>query len=98
MFEIIMSTFGSNLPNAIALSVSAGLLKNLLGFIEKCARDGKYTAFELTQTVKEIAKYTMAVLLLGAALPLEVAVGIAFGIDLAGGKIKRVMKAVPTKK
>ncbi len=79
----------ANLPNAVALSVSAGLVRNATGYLENALKDGKLDKYEVKQLLGTVAKYFGAILLLSLGMPVESATALTFGLDVAQSAVKK---------
>ena len=94
MFEQLLVPFVSKLPEAISISVGAGLFRNLTGYLGVILEDGKITKYEITKLGTKLVQYISAITLLSFGLPIEQCVAIVFAFDLASGKLKRIQKPV----
>jgi len=94
MIEQFLAPFLVNLPNAIAISVGAGLFRNLTGYLNNVLEDGVITAYEFKQLGAKLLQYVSAITLLSFGLPLEQCVAIVFAFDLATNKLKQVINPV----
>ena len=87
MFEITTEML-NNVPIAVLAAVSAGLLRNIAGWLENSLKDGKIDEFEIKQLGGTMIKYFASVSLLMLGLPVEQAVAGAFVLDVGTSALK----------
>ena len=87
MFEVTTEML-NNAPIAILAAVSAGLLRNIAGWLENSLKDGAIDEFEVKQLGGTMIKYFASVSLLMLGLPVEQAVAGAFVLDAGTSALK----------
>lgn len=87
MFEVTTEML-NNVPIAVITAVSAGLLRNVAGWMENSMKDGVIDEFEVKQLGGTIIKYFASVSILMLGLPLEQAVTGAFVLDVGASALK----------
>lgn len=87
MFETLF-TLASNIPIAAAAAVSAGLLRNVAGWIENAWKDGEVESYEWKQLAGTMVKYFAAISLLMFGLPLGESIAATFILDVGAGAVK----------
>ncbi len=87
MFEVTTEML-NNVPMAVIAAVTAGLLRNVAGWLENSLKDGKIDDFEVKQLCGTVIKYFASVSILMLGLPLEQAVTGAFVLDVGASALK----------
>jgi len=87
MFEVTTEML-NNVPIAVIAAVSAGLLRNVAGWLENSLKDGVIDEFEVKQLGGTVIKYFASVSILMLGLPLEQAVAGAFVLDVGASALK----------
>ncbi len=83
LFEVLVGTLQTNLPQALAYSVSAGVLRNVLGYAENVFADGIVTQYEVKQMFGTVVKYFGFIMLLSFGMDIGSATALTFGIDVS---------------
>jgi len=84
----ILGTMLDNLPIAAIAAVSAGLLRNIAGWLENSYKDNKVDEFEVKQLVGTVVKYFAGITLLMLGLPVGEAVAGTFILDSVTSSLK----------
>lgn len=87
MFETLF-TLASNIPIAAAAAISAGLLRNLAGWIENAWKDGEVEKYEWKQLAGTMIKYFAAISLLMFGLPIGESIAATFILDVGSSALK----------
>ncbi|MFH1528700.1 MAG: hypothetical protein ABIG69_18995 [Bacteroidota bacterium] len=84
----VTSELVTNVPLAAVTAVSAGLLRNVAGWLENSLKDGKVDEFEIRQLAGTIIKYFASVSILMIGLPIDQAVVGTFILDVGASALK----------
>ncbi len=87
MFEVTTEML-NNVPMAAIVAVSAGLLRNVAGWLENSLKDGVIDDFEVKQLAGTIIKYFASISILMLGLPIDQAVVGAFVLDAGTSALK----------
>jgi len=88
MFESVVNALVDRLAVAIQYGVASGVFRNLLGYAENIAEDGKVTKYELKQLLSTTVRYIQYVFLASFLVNPEAGVGVAFVMDFLKNKLK----------
>jgi len=84
----VLSALATSLPTTALAAVSAGLLRNIAGWLENALKDGKIESYEWKQLIGTFVKYFSAITLLSLGLPVGEAVATTFGLDVVTSALK----------
>ena len=85
----VLSALATNLPVTAIAAVSAGLIRNIAGWLENSFKDGEIDRYEWKQLVGTVVKYFSAVTLLSLGLPTGEAIAMTFGLDVVSSALKK---------
>ncbi|GEM_PF-3288805 len=84
----VLSAIAANMPVTALAAVTAGLIRNVAGWLENALKDGVIEGYEWKQLIGTIVKYFSAITLLSLGLPVGEAVAATFGIDTLTSALK----------